>query len=127
MFLTEQKRISPFGRNIIMKKRRARKKVYTIVKTFKISPEQEKQLKSILEHYEIDLSEYIRSRLFKKKIEFPKPKVEKAAEIQLRRIGNNLNQITKVLHSTKGISDIVAFDSLLKELMSEIKEIKKKF
>lgn len=86
-----------------------------------LSPEEKRELEERAEAFDLSQSEYMRRRALGRPIQ---PERDRKTRAELRRIGNNLNQIvkrteTEYLSDIKGKAEAVL--SALQEVLSELR------
>jgi len=90
-----------------------------IRKTLRFSADEFTIIEQILDEHKLTFSDFARSAILKKKVH-SKLRVDMIRQVQ--RVGNNLNQMVKLLHQKKGdISNIEVMKKLI-DIEKSIKE-----
>lgn len=91
-----------------------------IRKTLRFSADEFSTIEQILDEHKLTFSDFARSAILKKKVH-TKLTVDMVRQVQ--RVGNNLNQMVKLLHQKKDgdISNLVVMQKLI-EIEKAIKE-----
>ena len=88
-----------------------------IRKTLRFSEDEFSIIKKNLDNADISFSTFARSAILKKKIKLP---IEKELIYEINKIGNNLNQIAKSIHSRDDkidiLTELVEIEKALKSL-----------
>ena len=93
----------------------------TAVVPVRLSPEERAHLYALAKLFGLSLSEFIRRAALKRRVGTPAvAEVNRDTYSELCRIGNNLNQMVKVIHAGKSF---VADPKLLAELKASVKEV----
>src|SRR5690554_1263956 len=94
--------------------------------TFRMTEEEMEFLRKLSEYSDLPPAEVIRASVFKNRLHKAKvPILDKRTYLELKRIGNNLNQIAKHYNSRITVPEhrLKAFDSLSDKLDSIIKAL----
>ncbi len=72
----------------------------TRVVPIRFTPEERKEIGMSARAFHLSLSEYVRRAVLKRRLPpLPAPEINRSAYQELARVGNNLNQLTKAIHS----------------------------
>jgi hypothetical protein len=90
-------------------------------KTLRFSADEYKQIEKNLDEHKLTFSDFARSAILKKKVH---TKLTADMIYQVQRVGNNLNQIVKLMHTQNLKKDPIPNSEVIKKLIEIEKAIK---